>query len=84
MKWLFVILLLVGCANKASEAAQREAEQPKLFQVRCPLNTIESTTDTVKANSYYYQNTALNFYRKDVMFTYKQFPGTCVVKDISN
>jgi len=83
MKWLFVVLLLSGCANKASEAAEREAAHPKTFQVRCPLTTVESVTDTVRAFSYSYGAGPLYFLGRWNGLT-KQFPGTCVVKEISN
>ncbi len=81
MKWIVLLVLVAGCGGKSNDVPETPVVY-KSFQVRCPLNTIESTTDTIKADRYYYEQSALNFYRDNVMFTYKQFPSTCVVKEL--
>jgi len=83
MKWIVLLVLVAGCgvSNKAVETEQIVL---KTFQVRCPLTTIESTTDTVKADAYdYYGNSGLRFYKGSSVISFKQFPATCVVKELS-
>lgn len=90
-KFLLGVILLVGCVEK--NAQPEPPPTVVTYQIRCPLTTIETTTDTVQATSFYYTDGALKFYKRveprrgvwiDQSKLVGQYPGTCVVKEIPN
>lgn len=85
-KTFYLLLFVVGCG--ASEDAPKKPLVLTSYQVRCPLTTVESVTDTVEATGYYYNGGGLSFTRShnDSFIrstTIAEFPGTCVVKEIT-
>lgn len=90
-KSLYFLLFVLGCGGSEPEP---EPAPPVVltYQVRCPLTTIETMTDTVSATSFYYSDGALKFYKSEEprrgLFAQPskkvgQYPGTCVVKEIT-
>lgn len=78
-KFFAAVIMLSACGPKD----ESPPPDPKVFQVRCPLTTVESATDTLTADAYGYYDSALRFYKGSRIVSYKQFPGTCVVKEIT-
>lgn len=75
-KFLLGVILLMGCVGGG------DPPPLKTFEVRCPLTTIETATDTVRAASYGYTSGFL-YVRSIHRGIYKEYPNTCVVKEIA-
>lgn len=79
MKKIMLLLSLTACVLDKPAQPRRETK----YEVVCPINTIQSVTDTLvsSAREYYYHDSSLTFY-DETFRTIKQYPTSCVVKEI--
>ena len=80
------LILSAGCSDEPNnETIQHTVTVYPKFQVTCPINTIQSVTDTVtNASTYNYYSTSLLFFNRSIGSpAVKQYPTSCVVKEIN-
>ena len=74
-KLLILLVALTACTNSNAVPMYR-------FEVTCQVAMTETRSDTLTANSYYYENGRLAFYERSFL-PIRQFPANCFVKQLN-